>query len=71
MPLNMIEILDAPVPFLIGIHSQYLSVTPKDRRPQSVVFVDLQKDTVDLGSTTELYGTDQTPRFVDPLPKQI
>lgn len=71
MPLNMIEILDAPVPFLIGIHSQYLTSTPKERRPQSVVFVDLQKDTVDLGSISELYGTDLTPRFVDPLPKQI
>lgn len=71
MPLNMIEILDAPVPFLIGIHSSYLSNTPKERRPQSVVFVDLQKDFVDLGSTSELYGTDLTPRSVDPLPKQI
>ena len=71
MPLNMIEILDAPVPFLIGIHSQYLTSTPKERRPQSVVFVDLQKDFVDLGSTSELYGTDLTPRFVDPLPKHI
>lgn len=71
MPLNMVEILDAPVPFLIGVHSQYLLTTPKEKRPQSVVFVDLQKDLVDLGSTSELYGTEQTPRIVEPLSKQI
>jgi DENN (AEX-3) domain len=71
MPLNMVEILDAPVPFLIGVHSQYLLTTPKEKRPQSVVFVDLQKDLVDLGSTSELYGTEQTPRVVEPLSKQI
>jgi hypothetical protein len=71
MPLNMVEILDAPVPFLIGVHSEYLLTTPKEKRPQSVVFVDLQKDSVDLGSTSELYGTEQTPRVVEPLSKQI
>ena len=71
MPLNMVEILDAPVPFLIGVHGQYLKLTPKERRPQSVVFVDLQNDIVDLGSTCELYGTDFTPRVVEPLSKQV
>ena len=67
----MVEILDAPVPFLIGLHSQYLKLTPKERRPQSVVFVDLQNDIVDLGSTCELYGTEFTSRVVEPLSKQI
>lgn len=71
MPLNMVEILDAPVPFLIGVHSQYLRTTPKERRPQSVVFVDLQKDIVDLGTTGELYSTESLPRSVEPLNKQI
>ena len=71
MPLNMVEILDAPVPFLIGVHSQYLKTTPKERRPQSVVFVDLQRDIVDLGTTGELYSTESLPRSVEPLNKQI
>ena len=71
MPLNMVEILDAPVPFLIGLHSQYLKLTPKERRPQSVVFVDLQNDIVDLGSTCELYGTEFSSRVVEPLSKQV
>ena len=71
MPLNMVEILDAPVPFLIGLHSQYLHITPKEKRPQSVVFVDLQNDTVDLGSTSELYGIEMTPRIVENLSKNI
>jgi len=49
MPSAMTDILDAPVPFLVGLHSQYLTDTPPEQRPQGVVFVDLDNDIVHLG----------------------
>jgi hypothetical protein len=45
----MLDILDAPVPFLVGLHSRYLSQVPPEKRPRGVVFVDLDKDCVHLG----------------------
>ena len=50
MPSSMTDILDAPVPFIVGIHSRYLDqVNPADR-PRGVVFVDLDNDVVHLGN---------------------
>jgi hypothetical protein len=49
MPYSMAEILDAPVPFLVGLHSRYLSDTPASKRPHGVVFVNLDRDEVHLG----------------------
>ena len=49
MPSSMTDILDAPVPFLVGLHSQYLTETEPSNRPRGVVFVDLDNDVVHLG----------------------
>lgn len=39
----------APVPFLVGVHSRYLLETSSERRPEGVVFVDLDNDSIYLG----------------------
>lgn len=49
LPYSMLEILDAPVPYLVGLHSRYLREVPVESRPQGVVFVDLDCDEVHLG----------------------
>jgi hypothetical protein len=49
MPYAVLDILEAPVPFLVGLHSRYLSETPPKGRPQGVVFVNLDCDEVHLG----------------------
>lgn len=43
------QFAQAPVPFLVGIHSRYLAETRSDRRPEGVVFVDLDNDSIYLG----------------------
>lgn len=49
MPYATRDILDAPVPYLVGLNSRYLAETKAKYRPKGVVFVDLDKDTVHLG----------------------
>lgn len=49
MPSAMHGILDAPVPFLVGLERSYLDSTPPEKRPAGVVFVDLDQDQVLLG----------------------
>ena len=57
LPYSMFEMLDAPVPYLVGLHSRYLTDIPQERRPEGVVFVDLDKDEVHLGFSD---GSDRT-----------
>lgn len=45
----MHDILEAPLPFLVGLHSSYLSSMKPKQRPRGVVFVDLDRDVVHLG----------------------
>jgi hypothetical protein len=49
MPSSMTDILDAPVPFLVGLHSDYLTQNPPETRPTGVIFVDVDRDEVHLG----------------------
>ena len=49
LPYNMLEILDAPVPYLVGLHSRYIIEVPVEKRPKGVVIVDLDRDEVHLG----------------------
>jgi len=56
MPYTALDILDAPVPFLVGLHSRYLRTTEAKNRPPGVVFVDLDKDIVHLGHEEEMNG---------------
>ena len=51
LPYNMLDILDAPFPFLVGVHSRYLRENPC--RPQGPIFVDLDDDIVHLGYDNE------------------
>jgi len=49
MPYSMLDILDAPVPFIVGLDSRYLQEVSPERRPNNVVFVDLDRDVIHLG----------------------
>jgi DENN (AEX-3) domain len=51
LPYSMLEILDAPVPYLVGLHARYLAEIPIEQRPPGVVVVDLDRDAVHLGVT--------------------
>lgn len=51
LPYNMLDILDAPFPFLVGVHSRYLREHPN--RPDGPVYVDLDDDIVHLGFDQE------------------
>jgi hypothetical protein len=51
LPLHMIEILDAPIPLLVGCHRDYFSITPSSKRPSCVVFVDVDLDKVFYNSS--------------------
>ena len=50
IPDAMTDMLDAPVPFLLGAHRKYIDATPKDRWPEGVVIVDLDRDELHLGT---------------------
>lgn len=66
LPYHMQDILDAPVPYLVGLHSRYLQSTPPGNRPKGVVFVDLDRDEVHLG-----YDDDtNSPRQIPCLPER-
>jgi len=49
LPKHMMEILDAPVPIVAGIHSSYIEHLPLNARPAEVIFVDIDKDEIYLG----------------------
>jgi len=66
MPYAMLDILDAPVPFLVGLHARYLIEAKPHMRPQGVIFVDLDRDIVHLG-----YDEDSNaPRMLPSLPEK-
>jgi hypothetical protein len=50
LPLSLVEIIEAPVPFLIGVHSSYYSIVPEHRIPESVVYVDLDNGKIAIGN---------------------
>ena len=66
MPYSLVELLDAPVPFLIGLDSRYFQETPPSRRPKNVVFVDLDRDVVHLG----VDDLTDANRRIPPLPSR-
>jgi len=66
MPYSMLDILDAPVPFLVGLHARYLVETRPEMRPHGVVFVDLDRDIVHLGVDEE----SNTARMLPSLPEK-
>jgi hypothetical protein len=71
MPYSALDILDAPVPFLVGLHSRFLAEVKVDYRPKGVVYVDLDKDIVHLGfNESEDGGRTFTPRLPPSLPEK-
>ncbi len=70
LPRHMIELLDAPVPLLVGLHDSYLYDTPREHLPQNVLFIHVDKDEVifeedvnDLAVSTRLFGpANQIPK---------
>jgi hypothetical protein len=65
LPYNMLEILDAPVPYLVGLHSRYIHDVPVEKRPKGVVIVDLDRDELHLGFDDQ---ADAHPRHIPSLP---
>ncbi|GFH57078.1 hypothetical protein CTEN210_13554 [Chaetoceros tenuissimus] len=63
-----IDLLEAPLPFLVGIHRRYLDEFPVDKRPNGVVFVDLDHDIVHLGYDEHL--ADKEGRLPPVLPEK-
>ncbi|GKZ00040.1 hypothetical protein MPSEU_000957400 [Mayamaea pseudoterrestris] len=66
MPYSMLDILDAPVPYIVGLHSRYLSEVKPEHRPRGVVFVDLDSDVVHLG----FEDSENRPRDIPCLPER-
>jgi hypothetical protein len=52
LPRSMLDILDAPVPVIIGVEAAFLEGMPLSRRPRSMIFVDLDENQVFLGATS-------------------
>ena len=45
----MTDILDAPIPYIIGLNSEYLDIVSVNFRPKDAIFVDLDKDVIHIG----------------------
>ena len=52
LPFYLTDILEAPVPFVVGIHGKYLLDTPHEHRPDGVIFVDLDTNRVSIGQNS-------------------
>lgn len=48
-PLKMVDILDAPIPYLIGLNSEYFNMVDVRHRPKDVILVDLDRDVIHIG----------------------
>jgi len=64
LPSDMIDVLDAPVPYLVGMDRRYID-DDSSRRPEGVVFCDLDHDVLHLG-----WGDDWQARRLPDLPDQ-
>jgi DENN domain-containing protein 5 len=59
---SMVDLLDAPVPFLVGLNATYLAEVGPEKRPHGVVFVDLDRDVVHLGFVEGSQGRSHRPK---------
>lgn len=63
LPISMtVDLLEAPIPFLVGSHRIYLDEFPIDKRPKGVIFVDLDYDLIHLGFDED--GDHRLPPFL-------
>ena len=51
LPKHMVEILDAPVPVIVGLDCDYFESTSHEARPAEVLFINIDTDEVFLGTT--------------------
>ena len=66
LPWHMMEFIDAPIPYVIGVHRKIVDTLPKEKRPTGVLFVDLDADDVTVRSDlTVAAGTEQLPPMPD------
>jgi hypothetical protein len=65
LPETLIDVLDAPVPFLVGYDADYLRKTPSEHRPEGVIFINLDANTIELGYDAET----KTKRISPVMPK--
>eukprot|EP01033_Poteriospumella_lacustris_P008393 gene8393-6058_t len=54
LPSHLLELLDAPVPLLVGMHDEYLRHTPPSMRPSEVLFVHVDTDTLTYGERDDV-----------------
>jgi len=48
-PLKMMDILEAPIPYLIGLNSEYFNMVDVRHRPKDAILVDLDRDVIHIG----------------------
>ena len=53
LPYTLLDVIDAPVPFLVGIDVEYLRTTQPIDRPEGVVFINLDTNEIHLGTDEE------------------
>jgi uncharacterized membrane protein YgcG len=72
LPTHLLELLDAPVPLLVGMHDEYLRLTPPELRPSGVLFVHVDTDTVSFGARDLDYlGGDEGEYASDPYGSEL
>ena len=49
LPRSMLDILDAPVPIVMGVDKAFIQHIPVNNRPKSLIFVDLDTNEVHIG----------------------
>lgn len=60
LPYKLTDILDAPVPFIVGIDSKYLREMSAQYRPDKVLYVDLDHDLIYYGNQSEALSKNQS-----------
>ncbi len=51
LPRGMLDILDAPVPIIMGVDRAFIEHISPERRPKALIFVDLDANQVHIGGT--------------------
>ena len=57
LPRDMLDVLQAPVPFLVGVYGNYLVEVAPEFRPPGVAFCDLDNDEIHLGTVVDTDGS--------------
>ena len=53
LPQTLLDVIEAPVPFLVGVDGSYLRTVSAQDRPEGVIFVNLDTNEVFLGIDDE------------------